>query len=280
MRRRLQILLLCLLSLSGWSQTVVTLRETDWGNPLTLVVLSEGYTADQDLQFYADASTAADGLLSEKSLVGLEDRWAARAVFVASAESGADEPTKGVFRDTHLDASFDNGYAGGTDRLLVLTGWGYWRAYQDAAFAAPSNVLVVVLVNSARYGGSGGSVAVMSRHLSSREIAAHEALGHALAACGDEYTTPYPGYPNAEEPNTTTNIFDLKWRDIVATFFEGAHYHAKGWYRPEADCKMRTLGKPFCKVCAATIRSHVLARTAISKRPLGSVPFMLQLQTI
>lgn len=277
MRRRLQLLLACLLTLAVRAQTVVTLRESDWGNPLTLVVLAEGYTAAQELQFQADASIAADGLLTEKALAGLEERWAAKSVFFASPESGADEPTKGVYRDTRLGASFDGGYEGGTDRLLVLTGGGYWQAYQDAAMAGASNALVVVLVNSTRYGGSGGSVAVMSRHLSSAEIAKHEALGHALAGGGDEYTTAYPGYPAIEEPNTTTNIVNLKWRDIVATYFEGAHYHTRGWWRPEAECKMRNLGKPFCRVCVSTIRARVLARTAVPRRPLGSVSFTLRL---
>jgi hypothetical protein len=35
----------------------------------------------------------------------------------------------------------------------------------------------------------------------------------------------------------------------VIGLFEGAHYHATGWYRPKHNCTMRSLGVPFCEVC-------------------------------
>jgi len=41
--------------------------------------------------------------------------------------------------------------------------------------------------------------------------------------------------------------------------FEGAKYHQRGRFRPEYDCKMRKLGRPFCAVCLLSIQM-VLSR--------------------
>jgi len=35
--------------------------------------------------------------------------------------------------------------------------------------------------------------------------------------------------------------------------FEGAEYQTTGWYRPQHICKMRTLGYPYCAVCAEAL---------------------------
>jgi len=117
------------------------------------------------------------------------------------------------------------------------------------------------------YGGSGGQYLLASLNSSSAEIANHE-IGHTFAKLGDEYTTAYPGYPDVEEPNTTTNSTrGVKWNawilpatlvptpDVSSNYtvdgvFEGAHYHTTGWYRPKHDCKMRTLGVAYCEICA------------------------------
>jgi IgA Peptidase M64 len=42
--------------------------------------------------------------------------------------------------------------------------------------------------------------------------------------------------------------------DVVGAF-EGAKYFHCGRYRPQFDCKMRTLGVPFCAVCSQQIRA-------------------------
>jgi IgA Peptidase M64 len=42
--------------------------------------------------------------------------------------------------------------------------------------------------------------------------------------------------------------------------WEGAHTFAKGVYRPEIDCHMRTLTKPFCRVCEKKIRERLAIR--------------------
>jgi hypothetical protein len=138
----------------------------------------------------------------------------------------------------------------------------------------PECDISVLLVNDPSPGGSGGSTLVTSINAFSAEIVTHE-LGHTFAGLGDEYGDPFPGYPDIEEPNTTqeTNRASIKWNAwILPTtpvptpdifehegevgLFEGAHYHATGWYRPKHDCMMRSLGSEYCEVCReATVRA-------------------------
>ena len=136
---------------------------------------------------------------------------------------------------------------------------------------------------------------------SSREIAVHEA-GHTFSGLGDEYDSAYPGFPDTEEPNTTreTNPASIKWRDwilggtpiptpetstyaAVVGLFEGAHYHDTGWYRPKLDCKMKTLGVPFCEVCAETLikSTYRLVRPIEAHSPLtNSVITLAETQSL
>jgi hypothetical protein len=136
----------------------------------------------------------------------------------------------------------------------------------------PEYDLVILIVNDPQFGGSGGIPAITSTHPGAPEIVVHE-LGHSFAGLGDEYSTPFPGYPDDEEPNTTreTRRDFIKWRPWILEstpiptppispqyaaaigLFEGAHYHATGWFRPKLNCKMRTYGADFCEVCMETL---------------------------
>jgi hypothetical protein len=120
---------------------------------------------------------------------------------------------------------------------------------------------------------------------SSSEIAAHE-LGHTFAALGDEYSDAYPGWVPYEMPNVTqqTNRALIKWTSwildstpvptpdtspyaSVVGLFEGAEYQTTGWYRPQHICKMRTLGYPYCAVCAEALVKSIYSNI----RPIESI---------
>jgi len=154
----------------------------------------------------------------------------------------------------------------------------------------PTPDLAVLLVNDPLYGGAGGSLLIASRSASAPKIVRHEA-GHALAGLGDEYEGAYPGYPDIEEPNTTreTRPEFIKWKAWIAPatplptpptaayqdavgLFEGAHYHETGWYRPKLDCKMRTLGMPFCEVCQEALMKSIFARVSPIDAQIPAAP--------
>jgi hypothetical protein len=121
-------------------------------------------------------------------------------------------------------------------------------------------------------------------------------MGHSAFGLADEYPfyaggneTGRDHHPNVEpfEPNVSTNANrnSLKWNWAIAEttaiptmtninctradnrpspvpigtvgLFEGARYYHCGAYRPEYDCKMRTLSAPFCRVCRQVILNRI-----------------------
>ena len=117
-------------------------------------------------------------------------------------------------------------------------------------------------------------------------------MGHSAFGLADEYEY-YAGcgveaghdqHPATEptEPNVTidTDRAKIKWRDLIAAAtaiptttqrrlhavrpagqpgranrrLRGRALHHCGAFRPEFDCRMRALGRPFCAVCTRRIR--------------------------
>ncbi|MDX1548738.1 MAG: M64 family metallopeptidase, partial [Rhodothermales bacterium] len=229
---------------------------------LNVVVVAEGYTGAQEAAFQDDAGAFLDDLFQAPPYDAYAPYFNAYGLFAASAESGADHPARNLFRDTYFDAYYD---CAGIARLICLGGGGHSRLNTLLADLMPEYDLVLVLVNDPEYGGSGGQFAISSTHPSASEIAIHE-LGHSFAGLRDTYESG--GLPPAEGPNATaetrrTHIRWTHWIDAStplptpeiqafagdAGLFEGAVYTPTGWYRPRLECKMRSLGQPFCEVC-------------------------------
>jgi IgA Peptidase M64 len=162
-------------------------------------------------------------------------------------------------------------------------------ALAAATSEVPLRHQVLCVVNAAKYGGAGGSVAVTSTHPATSQIAIHE-LGHSAFGLADEYGGNGVGTPAGEpaEPNVTrvTDRNTNKWRALVAATtpmpsrcdaacsgsgcvppasspppgavgtYEGAIYSDCATYRQLPDCYMRTLGSPFCRCASApSVRS-------------------------
>ena len=53
--------------------------------------------------------------------------------------------------------------------------------------------------------------------------------------------------------------------------YEGAHYYHCGAFRPQFDCRMRTLNQPYCAVCSQQIRRVLLPFTQVT------VPFVREM---
>lgn len=192
---------------------------------------------------------------------------------------------------TYFDASFCNS---GIRRLLVCDAA---LAVTTANAQVSGWDAILVVVNSTEYGGSGGQVAIYSLVPAALEIALHEmghsAFGLAdeyeyYAGCSsgeaghDSHAATEP-----TEPNVTieTDRAKIKWRHLIAAattvpttrnadctkcdtqanpvavgtigLFEGAHYAHCGAFRPAFDCRMRTIGQPFCEVCQERIRAKL-----------------------
>ncbi len=248
---------------------------------INIVILAEGYTAAQEATFVTNAGDLLTALLATTPWNQYSSYVNGYAIFVASNQSGSDHPSDAEmpYVDTYFNSTFES-YD--IDRLLTIPpndfdpvfSHGDGKVYSLLATHLPAYDVVLLLVNDPVYGGSGGNFAISSMHPAAPEIVIHE-IGHSHAVLGDEYDDPYPGFPDIEEPNTTQETVreQIKWNtwihpatpiptpetspySSVVGLFEGAHYHATDWYRPQLTCKMRSLGVSFCAVC---LEAHVVS---------------------
>ena len=262
----------------------------DPGNRVDLLVMGDGYTSGQQSKFLDDASDVLGAFFDISPYQTYENYVNTYILYTPSSQSGADhppyqagcqsisccgdttmlsDPLQGTFVNTALDARY---CASNIHRLLVVS---YSKVYA-AASAVPDWDQILVIVNDTTYGGSGGSISVISMNAAAVEIAQHE-YGHTFAHLADEYESPYPGYPPCSDlggfapceanvtdvttralikwnpwidpgtPIPTVPEFDPAWANVVG-LFEGARYLSSGMYRPGQSCIMRALGAPYCQV--------------------------------
>ena len=272
------VLLLCAASPAfGGASMQTILTNGPVSNRVNIAVLSESYTTNELTQFSLDATNAVNALLSHPPYQEYRSYFNAFAIKVASSQSGSSHPASGIYHNTYFNSTFD----AISDYYITIPAGSTGQGRVDALLQTfmPDCQLPILLVNDRTQGGSDGSdkTAIASTAALSSEflpaapgMLTHEA-SHVLANLGDEYTTPYPGFPNTEEPNTTqqTNRALIKWKawidtntpvptsesvgDGVVGLFEGAHYHETNWYRPQLNCAMRSLGVPFCAVCSEAL---------------------------
>lgn len=274
-------------------QVLGVTRIVDAGPPeqrWNVVIVSEGYRSDEMAQFATDAQQFADALLVAAPFDRLRAAINIYRVDVTSTESGAKDPKKcngtGAKPKTFFDASF---CSNGIRRLLIANNG---RVIKVVSKQVPQWHMAFLMVNSPISGGSGGPVATFSRAARAAEGAIHE-MGHTAFGLADEYeyysgcATDHGHDKHSKtepsQPNITTNKdrARTKWRDLIQAatpvpttsnancancdpqrspvpegtigLFEGADYFHCGVYRPEFDCRMRNLDRPFCGVCQQVI---------------------------
>ncbi len=178
---------------------------------VNLLLVGEGYTAEQQGKFVIDAQRLSDEFLSQEpfqTYKGLINVWSLAAV---SDETGAGRG------GSHKDTAFRCAYGGnGIDRLLTCDNR---RVQQAAAEALSDYDMLLVLVNDTKYGGAGGrDVATTFVGESSSQVAVHE-LGHQTGLDdeygygNDDYTDwPYPAGPNCSDSASLTP-WEL-WREV------------------------------------------------------------------
>jgi len=251
------------------------------GDPATsvdLAFIAEGYTAQEMDKFRDDVKRMTNILFAEPPFNEYRDKFNIWAVEAVSEESGTDIPGDRVYVSTALNSSF---YTFDLDRYLTTQD--IWSVNDYAALVPHDNI--IILINSTNYGGGGVynyySCTTVG-HSMSPHVFIHE-VGHGFAGLADEYYSSRVAYEdlyplNAEpwEPNITTMVdFDSKWKKMIVTgtpvptppevkytnkvgLFEGGGYMAKGIYRPEMECTMKS-NTPggFCEVCRKAIREMI-----------------------
>lgn len=247
---------------------------------INLVILSDGYQTNELSQFITDATAFSNYLFSRSPYKEYKNYFNIHAIKVPSNQSGANHPgtASDVSEPVHPVLSVDNYFgsrfdAYGIHRLLVANSS---TISTVLANNFPSYDLVLVLVNSPHYGGSGGQFAVSSTNGNANKIALHE-IGHAFVRLKDEY---YAGDVYANEGinmTQTTNPLTVRWKNWIGQNNIGIYQHCCGgdsanWYRPHQNCMMRSLNASFCSVCIeATIEKiHTITSPITSHVPLNT----------
>ena len=264
----------------GWEQPAAgqasmqtLLANGPTANRLNIVFLSEGYTTNDLSHYPSDALTMLHAFMTTPPLSEYSNYFNAFAISVPSNQSGSDHytPTTNLV-DTYFNSRYDSS---GIQRLITIDSTGQSRVNSLLAQFMPEYDIVALVVNDTQYGGSGGFPLIASINSASAEIATHE-MGHSFAGLGDEYSAA--GGTPAEKPNATaqTNLALIKWNlwitngtpiptpDVSSNYsviglFQGAEY-STNYYRPKHDCKMRTLGVPFCEVCSETLITSIYSK--------------------
>ncbi len=253
----------------------------DAGDPHTnvdLVFIAEGYTSEEMPKFRTDVKRMADILFAEPPFSDYKNRINIWAVEAISQESGTDVPGEHIYVNTALNTSY---YTFNIDRYLTTHDI---KAVNDYAAVVPHDN-IIVLINSKRYGGGGvynyysGTTA---DNALSPKVFIHE-FGHGFAGLADEYYTSevayndfYPLDVEPWEPNITTLVdFNAKWKKMISKdtpiptpplarykdvtgLFEGAGYSAKGIYRAQIDCRMKSNGPDgYCSVCRKAVKKMI-----------------------
>ncbi|WP_431043829.1 M64 family metallopeptidase [Streptomyces sp. P1-3] len=232
-----------------------------------VVFVGDGYTDSQQEDFHADVRTKWSEIAEVEPYASYKDLFNVWTVDAVSKESGVSgDPGKDVVKDTALKSYF---WCDGLERLLCVD----TAKVESYAVKAPDADLVIVLSNSAKYGGAGyndvtsgpgydGVATASSDHPDSDQVAVHE-TGHSFGKLADEYFYPEYGTYSGPEPadiNTSTLSADeiraqqkkwYRWLDQTSPdggtvgAYEGGGYYPKGLNRPTENSIMRTLGKEF-----------------------------------
>ena len=255
-------------------------QAADTTHCIHIAYVAEGYKPEEMPIFFKDAKDATEAIFAHEPFKSNRDKFNIVAVESPSEESGASEPSKGIWKHTALDSHFDTFYS---DRYLTTL---HLKKLHDWLAGTPYEH-IIVLVNSSKYGGGGilNSYNLTTCHQEwFKPVVVHE-FGHSFAGLADEYAyeeEAIPMYPHDVEPwekNITTLVdFDSKWKDMVdkktkiptppsknekvaktkVGVFEGAGYSTKGVYRGVQDCRMRINDTPeFCAVCKKALQDII-----------------------
>ena len=249
---------------------------------IDVVILAEGYKAEEMDTFMADAILTKKEILSYEPFRSHSEKFNFIAVTSPSLDTNVSVPQADDWRDTAVSSNFMTFYM-----ARYLTSGNVYDMY-DLVTNIPCEHFII-LANTGTYGGGGiynSYTLTTAHHKDFRPVVVHE-FGHSFAGLGDEYF-----YDNADdndnmhslkhepwEPNITTLVdFESKWADMLPEgteiptevtpertanytvgLYEGGGYLSKGIYRPADVCRMRNnTAERFCPVCERAIERVIL----------------------
>ncbi len=193
-------------------------KNGDPGTKVDVLLIGDGYRAEQRAKFEADSRRLVDRLFATSPFKERRKDFNIWGLCPPSREAGVSRPSARIHRASPLQTSYD---AFGLDRYMLTFDN---KSLRRIACVVPYD-FVVILANSRDYGGGGifglySTVAV--DHAAASYVFVHE-FGHHFAGLADEYYTSVVSYlPSSNrvepwEPNVTALLDParLKWKDLV-----------------------------------------------------------------
>ncbi len=186
---------------------------------MDLTIIAEGYTADEEKKAVKDFEKVKNIFFSQEPYRSSREKINIFGVFKPSEESGTDEPRVGKFKNTSIDTTFNS--LGSSRYLLTEAN----KKVRDITAAAPCDA-IMIMVNSARYGGGGIYNSFCTFTIDNEQVGyliLHE-FGHSFSGLADEYYSSsvaynefYPRGTEPAEPNITAFLdkANLKWSGLV-----------------------------------------------------------------
>ena len=184
-----------------------------------LLIMGDGYRAEESEKFHADAKRLSDVLFSTHPFDKRKKDFNVRAIDIVSQDSGISDPRGGSWKNTALSLTFN---ALDLDRYVLTFAE---KDIRDYAAAAPYD-FILLLFNDSKYGGGGIFnlwMTCSSDAARAPYVFVHE-FGHLFAGLADEYYSSDVAYENFEsepvepwEPNVTAlkDPENLKWKNLV-----------------------------------------------------------------
>jgi hypothetical protein len=232
---------------------------------INVLILGDGFSQAEMPRFTEQAKNFADFFLAYDPYDRYRNYFNFFSIPTPSKESGVTNPGSAPDaypdqpigkKDTYYGATFGSSI----HRLVTITKFDVLSNVLALNF--PTADLVVMLVNTPFYGGSGGGIAVHTLHSSANTIGAHE-IGHTFSFLNDEYWAgPQYGW-EAANMTADSNAETVKWKKWLNEANVGIFQHGDGeaarWFKPtSANCLMEYLDKQFCAVCREATTERIL----------------------
>ena len=213
-----------------------------------IVIMGDGYTAQQQDQFVKDATQKAQGMLTWSPYKEYSDRINIYAIQTISNETGISE-YGGKSVDTYFHLRLFGkaiGFSNGGDQKAKDLREEMEKKYLDAG--ASVGTIHILSNTNGDFGASINSLfsfSTNSEDNSSGTAMTHE-VSHSIGGLGDEYER----YTNKPNTSATSDADSIKWSKLLG--FRGIGITIAGTetaFAPSRECMMRWAGQPFCEVC-------------------------------
>ena len=213
-----------------------------------IVIMGDGYTAQQQDQFVKDATQKVQGMLTWSPYKEYSDRINIYAIQTISNETGISE-YGGKSVDTYFHLRIFGkavGFSNGGDQKAKDLREKMEKKYLDAG--ASVGTIHILSNTNGDFGASINSLfsfSTNSEDNSSGTAMTHE-VSHSIGGLGDEYER----YTNKPNTSATSDADSIKWSKLLG--FRGTGITMAGTetaFAPSRECMMRWAGQPFCEVC-------------------------------